>query len=70
MGFGLPQQPHHLRNPFNEDLVYLMGGEARRLDVGVFPRLSKRVIRDSESAYIVDESALQLFWSNKQSDVD
>jgi hypothetical protein len=44
-----------------------MGGEAGRLDVGVFPRLSKRVIRDSESAYIVDESALQLFWSNKQS---
>ena len=21
MGFGLPQQPHHLRNPFEEDLV-------------------------------------------------
>lgn len=67
MGFGLPQQPHHLRNPFDEDLVYLMGGEAGGLDVAVFPRLGKRVIRDSESAYIFDESALQLFWSNKQS---
>ncbi|MEP0859800.1 cupin domain-containing protein, partial [Trichocoleus sp. DQ-U1] len=70
MGFGLPQQPHHLRNPFNEDLVYLIGGEAGRLDVGVFPRLGKRVIRDGESAYIFDESALQLFWSSKQSTED
>jgi hypothetical protein len=26
----------------------------------------KRVIRDSESAYIFDESAMQLFWSSKQ----
>ncbi len=67
MGFGLPQQPHHLRNPFNQDLVYLMGGEAGCLDVAVFPRLGKRVIRDSESAYIFDESALQLLWSSKQS---
>ncbi|MBE9139192.1 cupin domain-containing protein [Nodosilinea sp. LEGE 07088] len=65
MGFGLPQQPHHLRNPFSEELVYLMGGEAGRLDVGVFPRLGKRVIRDNESAYIVDESALQLFDGSK-----
>lgn len=70
MGFGLPQQPHHLRNPFAEDLVYLMGGEAGRLDVGVFPRLGKRVIGDSESAYIVDDSALKLFWSSQQSDTD
>ena len=70
MGFGLPQQPHHLRNPFNEDLVYLIGGEAGRFDVGIFPRLGKRVIREHESAYIFDESALQLFWSNQQSEAD
>jgi uncharacterized cupin superfamily protein len=70
MGFGLPQQPHHIRNPFNEDLVYLMGGEAGRLDVGTFPRLGKRVIMDGESAYIVDESALQLFWSSERAAED
>ena len=67
MGFGLPQQPHHLRNPFNEDLIYLIGGETGRLDIGIFPRLGKRVIRESDSAYIFDESALQLFWSSQQS---
>ncbi|MEM9538429.1 MAG: cupin domain-containing protein [Cyanobacteria bacterium P01_E01_bin.42] len=65
MGFGLPQQPHHLRNPFAEDLVYLMGGEAGRLDVGVFPRLGKRVIMDGESASIVEDSALQVVWSKQ-----
>ncbi|UBF29033.1 cupin domain-containing protein [Kovacikia minuta CCNUW1] len=70
MGFGLPQQPHHLRNPFQEDLVYLIGGESGRLDIGVFPRLGKRVIRDSESAYILDDSALQLFWSSKNASQD
>ena len=67
MGFGIPQPPHHLRNPFKEDLVYLMGGEKVRFDVGVFPRLGKRVIRDGEDAYIVDESALQEFWRGQES---
>jgi hypothetical protein len=47
-----------------------MGGEAGRLDVGVFPRLGKRVIMDSESAYVVDESALQLVWSSQPSTED
>ena len=27
MGFPTPSVAHHLRNPFGEDLVYLMGGE-------------------------------------------
>ncbi|MEO0759266.1 MAG: cupin domain-containing protein [Cyanobacteria bacterium J06648_16] len=67
MGFGIPQPPHHLRNPFKEDLVYLMGGEKVRFDVGVFPRLDKRAIRDGEEAYIVDESSLQEFWHGKES---
>ncbi len=65
MGFGLPQQPHLLRNPFDQDLVYLMGGEAKPVDVAVFPRLGKRVITDSESAYTVDDSDLHLFWTSK-----
>ncbi|MEL6402282.1 MAG: cupin domain-containing protein [Cyanobacteria bacterium J06626_4] len=70
MGFGLPQQPHHLRNPFSEELVYLIGGEAGRFDVGIFPRLGKRLIQDGESVYIFDESALQLFWDSEQSAED
>ncbi|MEM8674465.1 MAG: cupin domain-containing protein [Cyanobacteria bacterium P01_G01_bin.67] len=63
MGFGLPQPPHHLRNPFSEELVYLVGGEKVDFDIGVFPRHGKRAIRDGEKAYIVDESSLQDFFS-------
>jgi uncharacterized cupin superfamily protein len=62
MGFGLPQQPHHLRNPFDEELVYLVGGEQVSVDIGVFPRHGKRAIRDGEKAYLVEESALEDFW--------
>ncbi len=66
MGFGLPQPPHHLRNPFSEELVYLVGGEKVNFDIGVFPRHGKRAIRDGEEAYIVDESSLQDFFSSKE----
>jgi uncharacterized cupin superfamily protein len=62
MGFGLPQQPHHLCNPFDEELVYLVGGEKVPLDIGVFPRHGKRAIRDGDKAYLVEDSALKNFW--------
>ncbi len=68
MGFGIPQPPHHLRNPYDEDLVYLMGGEKLRFDVGVFPRLGKRAIRDGDDAYLVDESSLQHFWRSSETE--
>ncbi|MBF2002797.1 MAG: cupin domain-containing protein [Synechococcales cyanobacterium C42_A2020_086] len=67
MGFGIPQPPHHLRNPFQEDLVYLVGGEKVRFDVGVFPRLGKRAIRDGDTAYLVDDASLQEFWRSPES---
>ena len=35
---------HLLRNPFAEDLVYLMGGEAVPLDVLDYPTLGKRFL--------------------------
>ena len=62
MGFGLPQPAHHLRNPFEEDLVYLMGGEKVPCDMGIFPRHGKRAILEGNNAYIVDESALKNFF--------
>lgn len=62
MGFGLPQKPHHLRNPFDEELVYLVGGEQVTLDIGTFPHHGKRAIRDGQTAYLVDEADLTVFW--------
>ena len=44
MGFPTPSVPHLLTNPFDEDLVYLMGGEDRPLDVLEYPTLGKRYL--------------------------
>ncbi|MBE9114494.1 cupin domain-containing protein [Lusitaniella coriacea LEGE 07157] len=56
MGFVADSLPHHLRNPFEEDLKYLMGGENLPCDIGAFPRLGKRVIRDGDASYLVDDA--------------
>jgi GST-like protein len=42
--FPAPQAPHILTNPFEEDLVYLMGGERRGSDVLDYPDLGKRFV--------------------------
>ncbi|MCG8508034.1 MAG: cupin domain-containing protein [Rhodospirillales bacterium] len=48
MGFAAPGGPaHHLINPYDEDLVYLMGGESSGFDIGHFPRLGRRIIHGS-----------------------
>ncbi|MGP1386996.1 MAG: cupin domain-containing protein [Thainema sp.] len=62
LGFGLPQKPHHLRNPFDQELVYLVGGEQVKVDIGTFPHHGKRAIRDGETAYLIDEANLTDFW--------
>lgn len=59
MGFPTPSVAHHLRNPFTEDLVYLMGGERREVDIADFPKQQKRLIRIGNQADIVDMDALK-----------
>jgi uncharacterized cupin superfamily protein len=50
MGFSTPSVPHLLRNVFDEECVYLMGGEDRAIDVLTYPDLNKRfLLRASES---------------------
>jgi uncharacterized cupin superfamily protein len=44
MGFPTPSVAHLLKNPFNDDLVYLMGGEDLPLDVVEYPKLGKRYL--------------------------
>ncbi len=44
MGFPTPGVAHLLRNPFDVELVYLMGGEAVPLDVLDYPTLGKRFL--------------------------
>jgi uncharacterized cupin superfamily protein len=61
MGFPTPSVAHHLTNPFEEDLVYLMGGERRDIELADFPRLGKRLVRDGQDNRLVDTDALEPF---------
>ncbi len=56
MGFPTPSVAHHLRNPFQEDLVYISGGERRQMEVADFPRIGKRLVRVGMQATIYDQA--------------
>jgi uncharacterized cupin superfamily protein len=61
MGFPTPGVAHHLRNPYDEDLVYLVGGENHEVEIADFPRLGKRMIRRGQDAEIYDTSDAHSF---------
>jgi uncharacterized cupin superfamily protein len=61
MAFPTPSVPHHLKNPFDQELVYLMGGENREFDVADFPRLGKRMIKNVEKFEVYDMSSAKPF---------
>lgn len=44
MGFATPSVPHVLRNTFEDECTYLMGGEDRPIDVVCYPELDKRFL--------------------------
>jgi uncharacterized cupin superfamily protein len=54
MAFPTPGVAHHLRNPFDAELVYLMGGENRDTEVADFPDLGKRMFRSAKNVEIFD----------------
>ena len=61
MGFPAPSVGHHLRNPYDEDLVYLVGGENLDMEISDFPRLGKRMLRRGQNVEIYDTSDAQSF---------
>lgn len=62
LGFAAPSVPHQLRNPFDQDLVYLVGGERREVEFAEFPRLHKHLVRIGREAWVTDSDRLELFW--------
>ena len=54
MAFPTPGVAHHLSNPFDTDLVYLMGGENRDIEIADFPDLGKRMLRRGKELEIHD----------------
>jgi uncharacterized cupin superfamily protein len=61
IAFPTPSVPHHLRNPFDQELVYLMGGENREFEIADFPRLGKRMIKSGEKFEVYDMSNAKSF---------
>ncbi len=70
MGFPAPGVAHHLHNPYDEDLVYLVGGESYEVEIADFPRLGKRMIRRGEEVEIYDASDAQSFGPLEENDTD
>ncbi len=61
MGFPTPRVAHHLRNAYDEDLVYLVGGENLDVEIADFPRLGKRMIRRGQDVEVYDVSDAKSF---------
>jgi len=59
MAFPTPSIGHHLKNPYEADLVYLMGGERGRVDVGEFPTVGKHIIFAADGIYLADSDKLR-----------
>ena len=58
MAFARRSVPHNMSNPFDEDLVYLMGGNRSELDVCDYPRIERRMYRVFGNKEYVDEDNL------------
>lgn len=61
MGFPTPSVAHHLKNPFEQELIYIMGGERREYEIADFPRLQKRMFRNGQQVQIADCDNLKSF---------
>lgn len=58
-----PGTAHHLRNPFEEDLRYLSGGQNLESEVADFPREDRRMVRvGGRGAMYPLSAALELPW--------
>ena len=61
MGFKTPSEGHMLHNNGQENLVYLVGGENREVEIADFPRLGKRMVRHGKQMDIYPHSSREDF---------
>jgi uncharacterized cupin superfamily protein len=61
MAFPTPGVAHHLSNPFEGELVYLMGGENRDVDIADFPEIGKRMFRHPKGVEIYELDGAKTF---------
>ncbi len=53
MGFTAQSLPHLMANPFDQELVYLLGGTRKGFDVSEYPRIRKRTYKFSGERHTV-----------------
>ena len=61
MGFSAPSLPHILRNPFDEDLIYLVGGQSLNHDVTEYPRVGKTMYKVAGERHVVKYRHIEKF---------
>jgi uncharacterized cupin superfamily protein len=54
LGFAAKGLAHSLRNPYDEDLIYLVGGMRLEYDICDYPRQGKRMYRAGENRDYVE----------------
>lgn len=52
IAFPVPSVVHQMKNPFDQDLVYLMGGDNHEVEVADFPTLNKRMVRKGKEIQV------------------
>jgi len=68
MAFRTPSVHHGLRNPFDEDLVYLVGGEKREFEVAEFPELGKLIVRERQRALVIERDTVEIWGRGDESE--
>ena len=53
MGFVAKSLPHGMTNPYKEDLVYLLGGTRKAIDISEYPRTRKRAYKFDGRRHLV-----------------
>jgi uncharacterized cupin superfamily protein len=53
MGFAAKSLPHGMSNPYKEDLVYLLGGTRKPIDISEYPRTRKRAYKFDGRRHLV-----------------
>jgi len=65
MGFPTPSAAHRLSNPFDEDLIYLVGGERREVEISELPQLGKRILRRRGYVEAVEGDSAEVLWKDE-----
>lgn len=62
VAFPAPSVAHNLSNPYDEDVVYLMGGTHTQFEIADFPDHGRRMVRLGEDMQVYDLEDGSSFW--------